>query len=328
MRGRRGRTQKTARRTGAARRLLPYAEVKRRALEEEPHRPVEPLYPGRMVFPDFDVADAAPYIDWNFFFPAWGLAGRYPAILDHPEKGAEARKLFDDAQALLHHIAEEHLLTLQAAVGIFPAHREGDDIVATDAKGRNYRFAMLRNQTRGEQNRSLADFIAPEGDWLGCFAVTAGIGLKELTEKFRTAGDDYSAIMAKLLADRLTEAFAEVVHLFVRRRMWGYEGGEQPSPEEVIAGHYRGRRMAFGYPASPDHSLKREVFDLLAVERTTGMRLTENWMIDPGEALCGLLFADAEYFSVGHIDQEQLRDYAARRGLDEETLRRLLPNNL
>ena len=316
------------RRTEAARRLLPYAEVKRRALEEEPHRPVEPLYPGRMVFPDFDVADAAPYIDWDFFFPAWGLAGRYPAILDHPEKGAEARKLFDDAQALLHHIAEEHLLTLQAAVGIFPAHREGDDIVATDAKGRNYRFAMLRNQTRGEQNRSLADFIAPEGDWLGCFAVTAGIGLKELTEKFRAAGDDYSAIMAKLLADRLTEAFAEVVHLFVRRRMWGYEGGEQPSPEEVIAGHYRGRRMAFGYPASPDHSLKREVFDLLAVERTTGMRLTENWMIDPGEALCGLLFADAEYFSVGHIDQEQLRDYAARRGLDEETLRRLLPNNL
>ncbi|WP_295880558.1 methionine synthase [uncultured Alistipes sp.] len=316
------------RRTEAARRLLPYAEVKRRALEEEPHRPVEPLYPGRMVFPDFDVADAAPYIDWNFFFPAWGLAGRYPAILDHPEKGAEARKLFDDAQALLHHIAEEHLLTLQAAVGIFPAHREGDDIVATDAKGRNYRFAMLRNQTRGEQNRSLADFIAPEGDWLGCFAVTAGIGLKELTEKFRAAGDDYSAIMAKLLADRLTEAFAEVVHLFVRRRMWGYEGGEQPSPEEVIAGHYRGRRMAFGYPASPDHSLKREAFDLLAVERTTGMRLTENWMIDPGEALCGLLFADAEYFSVGHIDQEQLRDYAARRGLDEETLRRLLPNNL
>ena len=316
------------RRTEAARRLLPYAEVKRRALEEEPHRPVEPLYPGRMVFPDFDVADAAPYIDWNFFFPAWGLAGRYPAILDHPEKGAEARKLFDDAQALLHRIAEEHLLTLQAAVGIFPAHREGDDIVATDAKGRNYRFAMLRNQTRGEQNRSLADFIAPEGDWLGCFAVTAGIGLKELTEKFRAAGDDYSAIMAKLLADRLTEAFAEVVHLFVRRRMWGYEGGEQPSPEEVIAGHYRGRRMAFGYPASPDHSLKREVFDLLAVERTTGMRLTENWMINPGEALCGLLFADAEYFSVGHIDQEQLRDYAARRGLDEETLRRLLPNNL
>ncbi len=316
------------RRTEAARRLLPYAEVKRRALEEEPHRPVEPLYPGRMVFPDFDVADAAPYIDWNFFFPAWGLAGRYPAILDHPEKGAEARKLFDDAQALLRHIAEEHLLTLQAAVGIFPAHREGDDIVATDAKGRNYRFAMLRNQTRGEQNRSLADFIAPEGDWLGCFAVTAGIGLKELTEKFRAAGDDYSAIMAKLLADRLTEAFAEVVHLFVRRRMWGYEGGELPSPEEVIAGHYRGRRMAFGYPASPDHSLKREAFDLLAVERTTGMRLTENWMIDPGEALCGLLFADAEYFSVGHIDQEQLRDYAARRGLDEETLRRLLPNNL
>ncbi|HJC16537.1 MAG TPA: methionine synthase [Candidatus Alistipes stercorigallinarum] len=316
------------RRTEAARAMLPYAELARKALEAEPHRPVEPLHPGRMVFPDFDVADAAHYIDWNFFFPAWGLAGRYPDILDHPEKGAEARKLFDDAQALLHRIAEEHLLTLQAAVGIFPARREGDDIVATDAKGRSYRFAMLRNQTRGERNLSLADFIAPEGDWLGCFAVTAGIGLKELTEKFRAAGDDYSAIMAKLLADRLTEAFAEALHLFVRRQMWGYESGELPSPEEVIAGRYRGRRMAFGYPASPDHSLKREVFDLLAVERTTGMRLTENWMIDPGEALCGLMFADADYFSVGHIDAAQLSDYAARRGMDEETLRRLLPNNL
>lgn len=141
---------------------------------------------------------------------------------------------------------------------------------------------MLRNQTRGQENLSLADFIAPKGDWIGCFAVTAGIGLKELCEKFRAAGDDYNAIMAKLLADRLTEAFAEAVHSFVRRQMWGYETGEAPTPRQVIRGEYRGRRMAFGYPASPDHSLKREVFDLLAAELTTGMKLTEiTWSI-PG----------------------------------------------
>ena len=200
--------------------------------------------------------------------------------------------------------------------------------MATDPKGRDRRLAMLRNQTRGAENRSLADFIAPAGDWIGCFAVTAGIGLKELTARFRDEGDDYSAIMAKLLADRLTEAFAEAVHLFVRRQMWGYERGDMPAPAQVVRGDYRGRRMAFGYPASPDHTLKREVFDLLAAEVTTSMHLTENYMIDPGEALCGLLFADADYFAVGTVDEEQIADYAQRRGLDPETVRKVIPNNL
>ena len=198
----------------------------------------------------------------------------------------------------------------------------------TNTKGREIRLPMLRNQTRGEENRSLADWIAPEGDWIGCFAATAGIGLKKLAEEFRAAGDDYSAIMSKLLADRLTEAFAECVHTFVRRQMWGYETGDLLSPGQTIRGEYRGRRMAFGYPASPDHSLKREVFDLLAVEVTTGMRLTENWMIDPGEALCGLIFADAEYFSVGAIDTKQLLDYARRRGMEVEQVKKLIPNNI
>ena len=217
---------------------------------------------------------------------------------------------------------------MQAVAGIFPARAEGDDIRVTDSKGRERTLAMLRNQTRGEENRSLADFIAPEGDWIGCFAVTAGIGLKELAERFRTEGDDYSAIMAKLLADRLTEAFAEAVHAFVRRQMWGYEQGDPLPPGRIVRGEYRGRRMAFGYPASPDHSLKREVFDLLAVEITTGMRLTENWMISPGEALCGLFFADAEYFSVGRIDAEQLLDYARRRGMEAGEVKKIIPNNI
>lgn len=310
-----------------SRTLLPLTEA-RSARPEVRHKPAVPLHPGRMVFPDFDVADAEPFIDWNFFFPAWGLPGRYPEILDHPEKGAEARKLFADAQALLARIRDERLLTLQAVVGIFPARAEGDDILLTDTKGATRRLPMLRNQTRGAENRSLADFLAPHDDWIGCFAATAGIGLKELCARFRDAGDDYSAILAKLLADRLTEAFAEALHLFVRRRMWGYEAGEMPTPEQVIRGDYRGRRMAFGYPATPDHSLKREVFDLLAVEITTGMRLTENFMIDPGEALCGLLLADADYFSVGSIDEEQLADYARRRGMTPDEVRKIIPNNV
>ncbi len=310
-----------------ARNLLPLTEA-RKNRPAAVHTPVVPLHPGRMVFPDFDVADAEPYIDWSFFFAGWDLPGRYPEVLDHPEKGAEARKLFADAQALLARIRDERLLTLQGVVGIFPARSEGDDIVVTDPKGCEHRLAMLRNQTRGADNRSLADFIAPSGDWIGCFALTAGIGLKELAAKFRDAGDDYSAIMAKLLADRLTEAFAEAVHLFVRRRMWGYETDPMPDPAQVVRGSYRGRRMAFGYPASPDHTLKREVFDLLAAEVTTAMKLTENHMIDPGEALCGLFFADADYFAVGPVDKEQFADYARRRGLEPDELRKVIPDNL
>ena len=308
--------------------LLPLAEAREAGRSIRPHDPVKPLHTGRMVFPDFDVADAEPFIDWNFFFPAWGLKGRYPEILDHPQRGAEARKVFDDAQALLTRIRDERLLTLQGVVGIFPARSEGDDIRVMDTRGREKRFPMLRNQTRGQENRSLADFIAPSGDWIGCFAVTAGIGLKELTEKFRAEGDDYSAIMAKLLADRLTEAFAEAVHTFVRRQMWGYETGEPLAPKQIVRGEYRGRRMAFGYPATPDHSLKREAFDLLAAEVTTGMRLTENWMIDPGEALCGLMLSDADYFSVGTIDAQQLEEYADRRGMTAEDVKKIIPNNV
>ena len=316
------------RRAESARSLVPLATARAEKGGVCAHTAVRPLHPGRMVFPDFDVADAEPYIDWNFFFPAWGLKGRYPELLDHPEKGPEARKLFEDAQALLTRIREERLLTLQGVVGIFPARSEGDDIVVTDPKGRAVRLPMLRNQTRGEKHLSLADFLAPAGDWIGCFALTAGIGLKELTEKFRAAGDDYSAILAKLLADRLTEAFAEAVHTFVRRQMWGYETGDMPAPRQIVRGEYRGRRMAFGYPASPDHSLKREVLELLSAERTTALRLTDSYMIAPGESLCGLMFADADYFAVGRIDREQLTDYARRRGMTEEEVEKIIPNNL
>ena len=159
--------------------------------------------------------------------------------------------------------------------------------------------------------------------------MTGGVGRKELTAKIREQEqDEYKAIMVKLLADRLTEAFAEAMHSFVRRQMWGYEQGEQLSPEQIIRGDYRGKRMAFGYPASPDHSLKREIFDLLAVEMTTAMNLNDNYMIDPEESLCGLIFADADYFSVGRIDTKQMLDYARRRAMTVEQIEKLLPKNV
>ena len=307
--------------------LVPIVEVRRERRTKARNTVVVPAHTGRLVFPDFDIADVEALIDWNFFFPAWGLKGHYPELLDHPEKGPEARKVLDDAQALLRRMADERLLTLQAVVGIFPARSQGDDIWVTDGRGREIRMPMLRNQTQGEEHLSAADFVAPTGDYVGAFAATAGIGLKELCERFRNDGDDYNAILAKLLADRLTEAFAERLHSFVRRQMWGYESGAELTTEQILRGEYRGLRMAFGYPATPDHSLKREVFDLLGVERTTRMRLTENWMIDPGEALCGLLFADARYFSVGAIDTKQLLDYAKRRDMTPDEIRKLIPKN-
>ncbi|MEG1672723.1 MAG: methionine synthase [Alistipes sp.] len=308
--------------------LLPLTEARRHRKVKTAGQVVRPAHIGKLVFPDFDVADVERLIDWNFFFPAWGLKGRYPEILDHPEKGTEARKLFADAQALLARIRDERLLKLQAVVGIFAAHSKGDDIWVTDARSHEIRMPMLRNQTRGQENLSLADFIAEKGDYIGAFAATAGVGLHALTEQFRTEGDDYNAILAKLLADRLTEAFTETLHLFVRRQMWGYETGAEQTPEQIIAGEYRGLRMAFGYPAVPDHALKDKIFDLLSVGLTTEMKLTENHMIDPGEALCGLLLSDARYFAVGTIDKVQLRDYSERQNMDVEAVKKLIPNNL
>ena len=316
-----------------SKRLIPIVERRKSRTPKRVKDIVKPNHTGRLVFPEIDIEQVEPLIDWNFFFTSWGLKGHYPEIFDDPKYGAEARTIFDDAQKLLARIRKDKSLTLQGVVGIFPAVSRKDDIIITDTKGRTHILPMLRNQTEGEPNLSLADYVIDEregkSDYVGCFAVTGGVGRKELTTKIREEEqDEYNAIMAKLLADRLTEAFAEAMHSFVRRQMWGYEQGEQLSPEQIIRGEYRGKRMAFGYPASPDHSLKREVFDLLAVEMTTAMKLNENFMIEPEEALCGLIFADAEYFSVGRIDTKQLLDYARHRGMTVEQIRELLPNNV
>ena len=309
------------------RRLEPIVEVRRERREKPQSEVIAPLHTGRVVFSEVEIEAVEPLIDWNFFFHAWGLKGHYPDLFDHPERGEEARKLFADAEAMLQRIKQEKRLRLQGVVGIFPAKRIKETILLSDPKGKEYKLPMLRNQTRGEEHLSLVDFVATKGDWMGCFALSAGIGLQPFAEELRQAGDDYSALLAKLLADRLTEAFAEYVHRFVRREMWGYATEESLSPQQIIRGEYRGLRMAFGYPATPDHALKRPIFDLLRVEQFTAMRLTENFMIDPGEALCGLMLSDACYFSVGAIDQKQLLDYARAWGVEPEEIRRRLPNN-
>ncbi|MFI3247732.1 MAG: methionine synthase [Rikenellaceae bacterium] len=309
-----------------ARQILPLQEVRKAAKVKT--EVAKPIHTGKLVFPDFDIADVEELIDWNFFFPAWGLKGRYPEILTSEKYGEEATKLFDDAQKLLGVIKRDRSLTLQAVVALLPARSEGDDIIITDTKGRETKLAMLRNQTRGEKNISLADFVAKEGDHIGCFAATAGMGLDKLTKKFKEEGDDYSAMLAKLLADRLAEAFTQQLHTFVRRQMWGYEGGEALPAKDIIADKYRGVRVAFGYPATPDHSLKEDIFKLLSVEMTTYMTLSENYMITPGESICGLMLSDGEYFSVGAISEEQLEDYATRRGKETEEIKKIIPNNI
>ena len=315
----------------AQRKLLPIVDVRRSKKGKSAEAILKPQHTGRVVFSDFEIESVKPFIDWNFFFHSWGLKGHYPEILEDECQGEEARKLMQDAESLLERIQREKLLKLQGVVGLFPAVSKRDVIRIYDTNRKEYLLPMLRNQTAGERNLSVADFVVDESskerDYIGCFALTAGVGLKELTEKFKAEGDDYNAMLSKLLADRLTEAFAESAHIFVRREMWGYAQDERLTAEEIIRGKYRGLRMAFGYPATPDHALKRRLFDLLRVELFTEMRLTENFMINPGEALCGLMLSDGEYFSVGYIDTKQLLDYAKSMGEDSDEIRRRLPNN-
>ena len=291
--------------------LRPLAEARDIKYIKNPTSVAASKHVGRIDFGPFSVSEVAEYIDWNYFFPAWGIKGRMPHVLQN----TEAQKLYHDAQKALQRIENEDLLQLRAAAGIFPARAEGDDIVLTDGNA-EIRLPQLRNQQAdAERNLCLADFLAPEGDRLAAFVTTAGLGLKELTQKFKEQGDEYNALLYKLLADRLAEALAEAVHARIRTDYWSFEA--------------EGRRVAFGYPSAPDHSLKGEVLDLLDARRTLGLNLTESHMIDPGESVCGLIFSDPElnYFSVGQIDAGQLADYAARRGRTPQEIAALIPQH-
>ncbi|OOZ37868.1 methionine synthase [Solemya velesiana gill symbiont] len=302
--------------------------------------PAQPAQPGITVLDDFELEDIAEYIDWTFFFHAWQLKGRYPQILEDAEKGEQARKLLDDAQAMLQQIFDETWLQGKAVMGLFPANAVGDDVeVYKDEKREELltTFHGLRKQGRqpsGRANECLSDFIAPResgiADYIGGFACTAGLGIDEKLAEFEKSHDDYSAIMLKALADRLAEALAEWLHLMVRKVIWGYSSHEVLSNEQLIDEEYTGIRPALGYPACPDHTEKDLLWELMSVEENTGIWLTEAKAMVPTAAVSGLYFShpEARYFAVGKLAKDQVEDYAKRKGMAVEDAERWLGPNL
>jgi 5-methyltetrahydrofolate--homocysteine methyltransferase len=323
-----------------ARPLRPYAEAlaNRLRIDWSLEQVPAPAFTGRRVEADVSLGTLAEFIDWTFFFSAWGLKGRFPAILDHPEYGPAARDLYDHARRSLRSLIEGGSLRARGVYGFWPAGADGDDIVLygdRDRRAEVSRFPMLRQQELIEEGRpqlSLADFVAPADgavpDYVGAFAVTAGLGADDLAARYARAHDDYEAIMVKALADRLAEAFAEFLHARVRRE-WGYGDGEQLSGDDLLEERYRGIRPAFGYPACPDHTEKGRLFDLLDAP-AVGMTLTESFAMLPAASVSGLYFssAHAKYFSVGRLGRDQVEAYAARKGMPVAEVERWLAPNL
>jgi 5-methyltetrahydrofolate--homocysteine methyltransferase len=302
--------------------------------------PPRPAAPGVTVFEEYPLEELVERIDWKPFFQTWELSGSFPQILDDPTVGQAARDVYEDAQRMLSELVEERWLTARAAVGFWPANAVGDDIelYSDDSRGTTLATAhTLRQQTNSEHERenfALADFIAPRdsgvADYLGGFAVTAGIGLDEHVARYEAEHDDYRAIMLKALADRLAEALAERMHERVRRELWGYASDEALDNEALIAEQYRGIRPAPGYPACPDHTEKRTLFDLLDAEANTSIELTESFAMHPGASVSGWYFShpEARYFGVGRIERDQVEDYAERKGWTVEEAERWLAPNL
>nr|WP_312861672.1 methionine synthase [Segnochrobactrum spirostomi] len=312
------------------RRRLPLTEAraKRFKIDWSGYQPVRPRFLGPRVFRDVPLGDIVPYIDWTPFLSAWEIKGTYPLVLDDPKVGPAARNLIRDAQAMLKQLVRERWLTASGVIGFWPANADGDDIVLYTDDSRTERLTTLHTlrqqmaRTTDRGNVALADFVAPVGsgvaDYVGGFAVTAGIGEDAVIERFSRANDDYSKILSQSLADRLAEAFAEAMHARVRREFWGYAAGENLAPAELIAEAYQGIRPAPGYPAQPDHTEKRTLFDLLGAESEIGLKLTESYAMWPASAVSGLYFAhpQSHYFGVGRIERDQIEDYAARKGWD------------
>ncbi|HEV7231310.1 MAG TPA: methionine synthase [Bacteroidia bacterium] len=303
------------------------------------YTPHTPSFLGNKVFDDYSIAEIAEYIDWTPFFHSWELKGSYPKIFNDPERGVEARKLFDDAQAMLKQIIAGKWLKARAVIGMFPANSKGDDIeVYADEKRDKVRavFHSIRQQTKkpaGQFNVALADFIRPKEsgpDYIGAFAVTAGIGIDEHVARFEKDHDDYSSILLKALADRLAEAFTELLHKRLRREFWGYAKGETLDNTQLIKEEYKGIRPAPGYPAQPDHTEKPILFSLLEVEKNTGIELTESMAMLPTAAVSGLYFAhpEAHYFGIGKIQKDQVADYATRKSMSLQEAERWLGPNL
>ena len=318
---------------------LQTARTRRTPIEWRAEDLAVPAFTGVRVLDNFPLAELRDFIDWTPFFHAWGLKGSYPRILEHDGHGEHARQIFDDANALLDAIIEKNLIAARGVYGFFPANSVGDDIeLYMDGTREKVleRFHFLRQQANREGSepcRSLADFIAPKetglADYMGAFAVTSGIGLKDLCDRFRAEHDDYNAIMAETIADRLAEAFAECLHKRVRDE-WGYGQEEGLNSADLIQEKYRGIRPAPGYPACPDHTEKGTLWRLLNVQANTGMQITESFAMWPGSSVSGLYFAHPEsrYFSLGKIDRDQVVDYCERKGMSMEEVERWLGPNL
>jgi len=323
---------------------LAQARANRTPLDWAAYTPPAPKFIGRRVFRQYDLGELAACIDWGPFFQTWDLAGPYPRILDDEIVGEAARKVFADGKAMLRRVVEGRWLTASGVLGFWPANTVDDDTIEiyTDESRSEVllKWAPLRMQTERplipdangvavrRPNRSLADYIAPKGskpDWIGLFAVTAGIGIDKREAEFQAALDDYSSIMLKAMADRLAEAFAERLHQRVRTELWGYAADERLSTEELIAEKYRGIRPAPGYPACPEHGVKLDMFRALQAA-DVGMALTESLAMTPAASVSGFYLAhpDASYFNVGRIGEDQMRAWAASVGVDEDTARRRL----
>jgi 5-methyltetrahydrofolate--homocysteine methyltransferase len=300
------------------------------------YQPPKPSFLGIKKLNDYSLEEINRYIDWTFFFHAWKISGKYPQIFDDPAKGSEARKLFNDGQELLKRMIAEKMVRANGVIGFFPANSYSDSVELTFGNGTKQKLHFLRNQEEkgnGLPNLSLADFIAPaetgKPDYLGLFAVTAGLGVEKWVKHFEEQHDDYNAIMVKILADRLAEAFAELLHEKVRKEFWGYIGDENLPVESLLREQYQGIRPAPGYPACPEHSEKQVIFDLLDAEGS-GISLTDSFAMYPAASVSGYYFAhpQAQYFAVGRIGRDQVADYASRKGLSVETVEKLLATNL
>jgi len=310
------------------------------------YTPPKPSFLGTKVFNDIALEDLLPRIDWSPFFQSWDLHGLYPRILDDKIVGEEARRVFADAKTMLQQIINEKWLTARAVIGFYPANAVGDDIELYSDDSREKvltRLHNLRQQAEkkpGQYNQCLSDYIAPKAfkqapglvlqDYIGAFAVTAGIGIDEHIARFEAAHDDYQAIMLKALADRLAEALAEHMHELVRKQYWGYAADENLSNEELIKEQYRGIRPAPGYPANPEHTEKGTLWSLLKPETAIGLELTSSYAMTPTAAVSGWYFAhpDSKYFGVGSIGRDQAEDYAHRKGWTIQEAEKWLAPNL
>ncbi|MBJ7437709.1 MAG: methionine synthase [Sphingopyxis sp.] len=314
--------------------LIPIEDARANGFAIDEHiRPFPPENPGLHVFDSWDLAELVEWFDWTPFFRAWELAGNYPAILTDPVVGESASSLYADARAMLAQIVGEGWLTARGVAGLWPCRREGDDVIIhLEETEEHIRIPFLRQQIakrEGRPNMCLADFVSPNGDWIGGFSVAIH-GIEPHLARFKAGHDDYNDILLKALADRFAEAFAERLHAHVRTDLWGYAPGEQLTPEAIVKEEYRGIRPAPGYPACPDHSLKPILFDLLDAGTNSGAILTESFAMLPTAAVSGFYFGhpDASYFGVARVGPDQLAEYATRRGVDMETATRWLRPNL